>query len=455
MPASAAGAATCLMARAAAAERAARDDDAMALYLAVLREDAEHRAALVALGRLSLARGKRAAARLLFARAGSLAALVTLGNMALEEEDFAAARGHYQAALARAPDCAAAHQGLARVFWQTGGEDAAVRHEALGFAAAPSGPRHYLGAEPGLDILYLAAARGGNVRLSAYIDAHRLASTVVYPEHADLTLPLPPHRLIVNAIADADFAGAALAQAEKLVAVSGAPVVNHPAKVAATGRAALAARCQGIPGIVAPNTALRTRAQIAALGGHELPILLRTPGHHTGRHFGMAADRTTLAALLDELPGEALFTIPYLNARGPDGMFRKYRVLFIDGALYPWHLAISADWKVHYFSAAMAASAPARAEEQNFLDNMPSVLGARAMAALEALGARLGLDYAGADFALNDAGDILLFEANAAMAMVPPPPGDLWDYRRPAANAAQAALRAMLARRAAAATKTT
>jgi len=451
----AAGSATSLLARAAQAESAAREDDATALYLAVLREDADHPAALIALGRLTLARGQRAAARLLFARARSLTALVTLGNMALEDEDFAAARGHYEAALARQPDCAPAHQGLARVYWQTGDAVAAARHEARGFAAAPAGPRIYRGDEPGIDILYLAAARGGNARLSPYIDEHRLATTVVYAGHVDLALPLPPHRLIVNAIADADLAGAALAQADKLVALSGAPVVNHPAKVAATGRATLAARCQGIPGLVAPDTALLPREQIAALGGHELPLLLRTPGHHTGRHFGLAADRAGLAALLDELPGEALFAIPLLDARGPDGLFRKYRVLFIDGALYPWHLAISSCWKVHYFSAAMAACAPARAEEQCFLDNMPAVLGARAIAALEALRDRLGLDYAGVDFALNAAGEVLLFEANAAMVMIPPPAGELWDYRRPAANAAQTALRAMLAKRAAAAKEPT
>ena len=52
--------------------------------------------------------------------------------------------------------------------------------------------------------------------------------------------------------------------------------------------------------------------------------------------------------------------------------------MFIDGATYPLHLAISADWKVHYFTAAMAAEPAFRLEEQHFLDDMPAVLGARA-----------------------------------------------------------------------------
>ena len=60
-------------------------------------------------------------------------------------------------------------------------------------------------------------------------------------------------------------------------------------------------------------------------------------------------------------------------------MARKYRVLFINGAVYPIHLAISTDWKVHYFTTAMAAEPALRAEEQRFLQDMPAVVGKRAM----------------------------------------------------------------------------
>jgi len=54
------------------------------------------------------------------------------------------------------------------------------------------------------------------------------------------------------------------------------------------------------------------------------------------------------------------------------------------------------------------------------------------MAALEAIEKTLGLDYGGIDFGLNTQGDILLFEANATMAIVPPGADKRWDYRRPA-----------------------
>ena len=149
------------------------------------------------------------------------------------------------------------------------------------------------------------------------------------------------------------------------------------------------------------------------------------------------------------LPGDTLLAIQYLDARGRDGMARKYRVMIIDGALYPLHLAIASDWKVHYFTAAMAGSAAHREEERRFLDDMGATLGPRAMAALRGIAAALDLDYAGVDFALGREGELLLFEANATMALIPPEPDPVWDYRRRAVDHALAAAKRMLERRAA------
>jgi hypothetical protein len=129
-------------------------------------------------------------------------------------------------------------------------------------------------------------------------------------------------------------------------------------------------------------------------------------------------------------------------------MARKYRVMFIDGVLYPLHLAVSADWKVHYFSADMARNAAFREEERRFLLDMPGALGARAMRALERVRAALGLEYGGIDFAVAPDGAVLLFEANATMALVPPAPGEIWDYRRAAIDTALNAARVMLESRA-------
>jgi hypothetical protein len=80
---------------------------------------------------------------------------------------------------------------------------------------------------------------------------------------------------------------------------------------------------------------------------------------------------------------------------------------------------------------------------------MPSVVGRRGLAALERIAAILDLDYGGIDFAVDARGDILFFEANATMVMVPLSSDEKWDYRRRAFDDVFAALRGMLMERAA------
>jgi glutathione synthase/RimK-type ligase-like ATP-grasp enzyme len=149
------------------------------------------------------------------------------------------------------------------------------------------------------------------------------------------------------------------------------------------------------------------------------------------------------------LPGSELLVIEYLDARGRDGSARKYRVMLIGGKIYPLHLAISRNWKVHYFTSDMADQAEHRAEESTFLADMRSVVGDKAMAALSGIGDALGLDYAGVDFGMNADGDLLLFEANATMVIASPDGDPRWAYRRAAITSAIDAVVAMIRERAA------
>jgi hypothetical protein len=65
--------------------------------------------------------------------------------------------------------------------------------------------------------------------------------------------------------------------------------------------------------------------------------------------------------------------------------------------------------------------------------------------ALDEIRSKVGLDYFGVDFAPD--GSVLLFEANAAMVVIAPPPEPIWDYRRgPVAAILEAAKRMALSR---------
>ncbi len=210
--------------------------------------------------------------------------------------------------------------------------------------------------------------------------------------------------------------------------------------------------CVACPNVIVPRMLRLPRRLLAASDGAEaiagngftFPLLVRAPGFHTGHHFARVAAPAALAAAVADFPGDDVWLIEQLDARDGDGMFRKFRVMFVDGRLYPLHLAISPDWKVHYFTADMAQSDANRRRDAEFLADMASVIGPRGMAALARINATLGLDYGGIDFAVNGAGDILFFEANATMVVLPPSHDPKWAYRRPAFASVHSAVHTML-----------
>jgi hypothetical protein len=439
-----------IVARARALAWSGDDEGAKAAYLDALRLDESHFEALNDMGALALASGHRSAARTAYRQAvrchpSNPIGRVNLGNVLVEDGEHGQAREHYEAALDLDPDLAEAHQGLARVFSALGDERAST-HFREGFAGHAIARKGYRGVGPAIPVLLLASVRLGNMPTRQWLDDRLFAVTVIHVEYWDDAAPLPPHALIVNIVGDADLCGEALTRAEAMIAGSAAPLLNPPGLVRATSRAENARRLGAIKGVVAPEIATLARADVAA-ADLRFPLLLRTPGFHTGQNFELVESREKLAEALDGLPGTELMAIEYIDARGPDGLARKYRVMFIDGEIFPLHLAISHNWKVHYFTAGMAHNLAHREEERSFLADMPGVLGDNALKALGEIQSEIGLHYFGADFALAPDGRVILFEANPAMAVIAPPPEPMWDYRRgPVTRIIEAAKRMALSR---------
>jgi len=431
--------------------------DARNAYLEVLARVPSHRLALNELGTLLHATGYRTAARTAFSEAAARhpddpMSHVNLANAEYDNRDFEKAREHYEIALRREPDFPEAHQGLSYVLSELGNPERAAWHRRKGFEQRAVVTLPYRGEGPPVSVLQLVSALGGNIPTRNFLDDRVFETTVVVAEFFDPNLTLPRHEVIFNAIGDADLSSEALAAAKTLAASSSAPLLNAPSAVIATCRADNARRLSYIPGVIAPvmvnlprEVFLSPDAEIV-LARHSLtfPLLIRTPGFHTGRHFLLIEGAAVLPDAVANLPGQELTAIQYLDSRGVDGKVRKYRVMMIDGKLYPLHLAISSQWKIHYFTAEMADSAEHRAEDAEFLEDLPSAVGPRALAALEQIQRVLGLDYAGIDFGLSPTGDLLFFEANATMVVNPPEPDERWAYRRPAVERIFAAIRRML-----------
>ncbi len=440
-----------LLQRARDLDASGQDDLARAAYLELLSLDPRHLDALIGLGNLAFVTGRRAAARTAYEQAVQshpqhAAARVNLGNLLYSEAEFASAGEQYQAALRLSPDLAEAHQGLARTLDALGNATAAEPHWQAGFRGRALVTQRYRGSAAPIRVLLLVSVKLGNLGSRQFLDDRTFQVTAVHAEFIDPHTPLPACDVVVNAIADADLCGLALDNAGQALERVQAPVINLPRYVRLTGRAGTTRRLAGLPGVVLPGVRQLSRGDVTA-ATLSFPVLLRAVGFHTGLHFERVERPQDLAAALAMLPGEEVLVIEPLDARGADGLHRKYRVMIIDGELYPLHLAISRHWKVHYFTGAMSEDPAYRKEEQRFLADMPAVLGSKATAALTGIAGRLGLDYAGVDFAIGPDGSVLLFEANATMSILMPGPDPLWDYRRPSIQRALDAARQMVLRR--------
>ncbi len=451
-----------MLARAAALEARGELDAAVAAYLDVLVRDRYHRTAMLGVGALFAAKHTPELARAVYAEASQrypecATAHIGLGNALLALDDLAGARRAFEAAVVADPRDTETHMHLALALEREGDRAGA---SAAWLRAYPDGtlaPLPFRGSGEPVRLMAVCSALGGNAPLDRVIDPHVFERTTLFAEGFRDALALPRGALLLNAIADADLAPQALDVVERLERASGSVAFNRPANVRATARVPNARRMGAIDGVIAPRVAAFRRdvltsphgAGVLEAAGFTWPVLLRSAGFHNGKHFERVADAGALAGAAASLPGRELLAIAFVDVRGADGMVRKYRVLSIGGELYPLHLALSHDWKVHYVTSAMEERETFRDEERAFLRDMPSALGARATAALRRISDVLALDYAGMDFALDRDGRVVLFEANAAMVIVPPKSEARWEYRREpsrrAVEAAQAHLRAKAA----------
>jgi Flp pilus assembly protein TadD len=397
--------------------------------------------AYVEVGRLSDAEG--ALRQAVAAAPRNAEALASLGSVLVRQEKFPEAEAPCRDALALDPGMVRAHQNLAGIL-AASDPAAARRHRDAAYGRqqvfVEPAPR------PELTVLVLTAADAGNVPLHHLIARERVTLVRWYVEYAteDQDCALPDFDVVFNAIGEADLLPDIRPPVVRILQAG--QILNHPANIALTGRVALPRRLAGIDGVVVPSVVRYDGARSdvvrsLARSGITFPVLLRPLGAHGGEGVRRIDD----AAAMQGVPDDAYYLTKFVDFASTDGWYRKYRMIFVEGLPYPYHLAISPHWLVHYWRSGMEDDATRRKEEQRFLADPEAALGAPAMAALHAIGQCLGLDYGGADFSLLPDGRVLVFEANATM-LVHPEADARFAYRNPAVAAIRAAFGTMLKR---------
>ena len=286
-------------------------------------------------------------------------------------------------------------------------------------------------------VLVLGAVGAGHVPLRYLFDVQRLAAlsvSLLSPDQADAPLgsidieTLRSVDIVFSTLGDVDHDGGQFAAATALCATLGKPVLNSPSAVLKTGRDNAAKLFGDIPAMITPIVRRVTPGELADFP-IDTPLLVRPAGNHGGDNLALLRDDHDKKTYLAAMPGDQLLLTPFYDFQSPDGYWRKYRLIFVDRKVYPYHLAICEDWLAHYWRADMQRSDWKRAEEEHFLSDWRAVFGDMAAHAAEEAARRLDLDYGGMDCALTPDGRLLLFEANACVLLHLDEPAAVFPYK--------------------------
>jgi hypothetical protein len=273
-----------------------------------------------------------------------------------------------------------------------------------------------------------------------------------------LPRPLPDHDVALVAVAESNENQALLREIAGLVRSWPRPVLNSPEHIARLTRDGTWELLKSVPGVEIPMNAridrqhfdriARGEASIEdVLAGCAFPILARPLDSHAGEGLCKLDLAAAVDGYLRERSEGEFYIAPFVDYRGPDGLFRKYRIALIDGRPYAVHMAISEHWMIHYLNADMTGSAEKRSEEARFMAAFDEDFAVRHAAALRGIAERIDLDYIPFDCGETRDGKLLVFESGTNMVVHCMDPQELFPYKRPQMAKVFGAFQAMLRNR--------
>jgi hypothetical protein len=315
---------------------------------------------------------------------------------------------------------------------------------------------------PRLRVLALAAPTdmGSNTPIEFLLEDAAIELMVLYViPGVELPMPLPDHDVAIVIASDSEDCRDALRKIEAAAPCWPRPLLNPPALVGSLDRDKLHRLLDGIEGLTIPATLVVTRERLGEasraagmLGdiaeGLAFPVIVRPRGSHAGNGLARIDDGAALARYLDQQEGELFFISRFVDYASADGLFRKYRVVFVDGHAYACHMAIAERWDIWYLNAGMMESAAKRLEEETFMRTFDIGFGRRHQSALNAMADRIGLDYFTVDCAETKDGSLLIFEADNTAVVHNMDSPELFPYKPPQMRKVFDAFAAMLERHA-------
>jgi glutathione synthase/RimK-type ligase-like ATP-grasp enzyme len=336
----------------------------------------------------------------------------------------------------------------------------AIQAEVLGFHRLFRSPCS--AEKPKLRVLALAAPidMGGNTPIEFLLEESGIELLTLYViAGKELPVPLPDHDVAIVIASDSEECRDALHIIDRAAARWPRPLLNPPQFVCNLDRDKLHGLLSGIEGLDIPATAGVTRAKLSDVAqsnallediaaGLRFPVIVRPRGSHAGVGLAKVSDCAAIGRYLAERQETEFFVARFVDYAGEDGLFRKYRIVIVDGRPYACHMAIADRWDIWYLNAGMAFSESKRLEEAEFMRTFDSTFAVRHQRALAAMIDRVGLDYFTVDCAENENGELLIFEADNTAVVHNMDSPALYPYKPPQMRKIFDAFAAMLYRRA-------
>src|SRR3984957_4079834 len=255
----------------------------------------------------------------------------------------------------------------------------AIQHDVLKYHQlfrAPCSPP-----QPRSCVLALAAATdmGSNTPIEFLLENSGIELMTLYiiPE-VELPVPLPEHDIAIVIASDSEDCRDALPKIGLLASSWPRPPLNPPHLVGNLDRDKLHGLLAGIDRLEIPMTTAVTRAQLSDLSRAAttprdiaddlaFPVIVRPRGSHAGKGLAKIDDAAAIERYLGERQEQEVFVSRFVDYVSDDGLFRKYRIVVVDGRPYAVHLAIADRWDIWYLNAGMTFSASKRLEEEKFM----------------------------------------------------------------------------------------
>jgi len=377
--------------------------------------------------------------------------LAVLGRLVFEGVDVVPVWDRLMARNRAAPEDAGVIMDLATLLLLTGQGESGRRVQSESLALQKLFRRPAPAPDP-LKLLAIVAPGDmmANTPLDFLLEGANVELTSLYVVAGE-PIPEPPaHDVAFLAIGESEANRPALDAIEPLLANWPRPVLNgDAAKIRALTRDGVAAALADAPQVLAPAAARLSRQDLAAVAAGRcapcsFPMLVRPIASHAGAGLAKLDDASAIPAYLAERDEDRFYVTPFVDYASADGLFRKQRIVLIEGRPFIAHMAISERWMVHYLNAGMTESADKRAEEARFMAEFDEGFATRHADAFAQLHARLCLDYLGLDCAETPDGRLLLFEADVAMIVHAMDPQDPFAYKKAPMHKLFEAFEAML-----------